>query len=461
MPTKNINPSKDLLTTTSHTWANNPKLLQVLNQIDFSNIKDLVKEKTSDQEVSAEDLSLIEAYHFDPSLPKSDAYFSNLFSLLDASMLTTLFEQANHHFNRAEIQFVLDSWTEKEQRFMQLKRERDEAIRAKEKAEELSLKMSQQIQFFKKEFQNQAKRDLHFTSINYKPVIHLLLVGIDDYPDIKDLMGCVKDVQTFATIFKTQEGKLYKKVNAHLLLNKEATIPNIIKKTEEIIEEANPLDYIYIFFSGHAVLQDLDEDGDKDGYYIAYPEQGKTIHEGKLLSGLQGNTICSLLMQSQSTVLLFCDFCYGGGFIQPLIDANKSSDIEHNVFAMAATHADEFATEDDNGGIFTQAVKRCFETEEADLDGNGVVYLDELYQYTFNEVTEKSETQNPVICVPSNMVNIPIFQLGDKFALPIKEFALTGHIEDDHVIECIFKSMLTPEEYKSFDAKSFEEIMAL
>jgi len=331
----------------------------------------------------------------------------------------------------------------------------------KEKVEELSLKMSQNLHYFKEEYQASAKRDLHFTSEKYKPVIHLLLVGIDDYPDIKDLNGCVKDVQTFATIFKNQKGKLYKKVNPHLLVDKDATTQNIIRKTEEIIEAADPLDYIYIFFAGHAELKDLDGDGDKDGFYITYPEHGKTVDGGKFLSALQGETICSLLMQSQSTVLLFCDFCHSGGFIQPLIDANKSKEIEHNVFAMAASQVNELAAEGQNGGIFTQAVKRCFETEEADLDGNGVVYLDELYQYVFNEVTKNTVDQHPVICVPSTMVNIPIFQFGDNFALPIKELALTGHIEEEYVIESILNTMLPEAAADLFDTTTFNEVIAM
>ena len=127
MTNKNQTPKKDLLTSTSHTWANNPKLLQLLNQIDFRNIKDLIKEKIVGQELSAEDTLLIEDYHFDPSLPKDDAYFSKLFVLLDETKLTTLFKQAKHSFNEVEVEFILDSWNEKERRFAQLRRERDEA----------------------------------------------------------------------------------------------------------------------------------------------------------------------------------------------------------------------------------------------------------------------------------------------------------------------------------------------
>ena len=89
MANKNQAPKKDYLSVTSNSWANNPKLLQVLNQIDFSNIKGLVKEeKSSYQEIAKEGLALIEDYRFDPSLSKDDTYFSNLFSVLSDTTLT-------------------------------------------------------------------------------------------------------------------------------------------------------------------------------------------------------------------------------------------------------------------------------------------------------------------------------------------------------------------------------------
>jgi len=49
-------------------------------------------------------------------LRKNTWDFSTLFSSLAESTLTTLFEEANHPFNQAEIEFILDSWNEKERR---------------------------------------------------------------------------------------------------------------------------------------------------------------------------------------------------------------------------------------------------------------------------------------------------------------------------------------------------------
>lgn len=104
--------SKDLLTTFSNLWDNNPKLIQILNQIDFSSIKKIDPKK--------------EFVKIDK--PRNDAYFSELFAGLKPHQLEQVFYQAAHWMNKQEIQFILDSWHRKESRFAQIKRERDLAI---------------------------------------------------------------------------------------------------------------------------------------------------------------------------------------------------------------------------------------------------------------------------------------------------------------------------------------------
>ena len=445
MSNKNQTVEKDYLVATSHTWANNPKLLQVLNQIDFSAINKINPKK---EFIKSE-------------LPRSEIYFAELFTGLEEAQMKALFQQSTHWLNEAEIQFIIDSWRFKENRFLQLKAERDAA-------KALSLKVGKQLQGFKAKFKDRTRRDLHFIKAGFKPTIHLLLIGIDDYPGkSQDLRGCVKDVQDIAEVFKKQEEKLYKKVNLELLLNEKATISNIIENIEDIIKKAQPLDYVFIYFSGHAGSEDLDKDGEKDGFFCAYPADGEaTINEKghkMFYAPLEGEKVCNLLMDSKSTVLLFSDFCHAESFIQPLIDANHSTEVHqltHNVFAMSACKAEETAGEQADGGFFSQAVKRCFETKEADLDNNGVIYLDELYQYVLKEVAKQREEQTPVVCIPTTTVNIPILQFGDKFNFPERELLLSGHIEDEEVIENILATMLPLEAQDLFATMTFDEIIS-
>lgn len=113
----------------SYLWDSSPKLLQILNQIDFSKIKELIKEKSLDKSETSENLTLKNNYVFNPAQPQSDAYFSELFEGLDEEMLKKLFYESATWLNTAEIQFILDSWNRKEQRFAKLKKERDKAVK--------------------------------------------------------------------------------------------------------------------------------------------------------------------------------------------------------------------------------------------------------------------------------------------------------------------------------------------
>lgn len=88
-----------------------------------------------------------------------------------------------------------------------------------------------------------------------------------------------------------------------------------------------------------------------------------------------------------------------------------------------------------------------------------MVCLDELYQFTSSEVEKNTFGQNVYVIAPPSITNIPLLQLGDTFALPKNELALTGHIEDDDVIKGIMKSMVPDAIRKRLRETSFDEII--
>ena len=156
---------------------------------------------------------------------------------------------------------------------------------------------------------------------------------------------------------------------------------------------------------------------------------------------MTGQELCDELMQFQATVILMAEICDGAAFIEPLAQANKSQSFEkltHNVFAISATSPGEKAGENKDGGYLSTAIFKCFEDPKADLDRNGVIYLDEVYQYTTEAIKKQGYgRQNPMAFSPATLSNIPLIQIGDKFEYPSKEIPLSGHIEDDRVIASI------------------------
>ena len=72
-------PTTEKLFDFSTLWDNNPKLLQMLNQVNFSNIALIRREKG---------LSDLKApYFFDKNQPKNDAYFVELFEGLNPNTI--------------------------------------------------------------------------------------------------------------------------------------------------------------------------------------------------------------------------------------------------------------------------------------------------------------------------------------------------------------------------------------
>jgi len=111
---------EDILTSSSLVWDNSPKLLQVLNEIDFKVIQEIMTESNLGR-LSKELLPFV----LKKFRPLDDAYFAKLFSPLNAAQLKDLFSLSTHWLNQAEVQFIFDSWERKESRFAQLRRESD------------------------------------------------------------------------------------------------------------------------------------------------------------------------------------------------------------------------------------------------------------------------------------------------------------------------------------------------
>ena len=118
MVAKNTNTSDNsIITNTSYLWDNNPKLSQLLNQIDFSPISEIDATKVFQQ----------------TSESKGEDYFTHLFSGLSPIQLEQLFQQSNHWFNEAETQFILSSWLERTSKIKKLQQQLDELSRATDK----------------------------------------------------------------------------------------------------------------------------------------------------------------------------------------------------------------------------------------------------------------------------------------------------------------------------------------
>ncbi|MEO1261075.1 MAG: caspase family protein [Bacteroidota bacterium] len=125
----------DVLTNSSLLWDNNPKLLQVLNEIDFRPAFAKEEELTTAFDAI---LKKYESPAIRPGLSsnaqKNEDFFAEVFALCTDGALIDLFKDAAHWLNNGEIYFIIESWQRKEDRIFKLKAERDAAKRTAKRA---------------------------------------------------------------------------------------------------------------------------------------------------------------------------------------------------------------------------------------------------------------------------------------------------------------------------------------
>lgn len=446
---------KDLTNTVSPYWDSNPNLLQIINQLiypldeeAFQNMISSLKELDEKQKVFLEKLN--EEF-------KSKGTITDLHELMMSGISSQLIHYFLHHgmhwLNEAEVNFIHESWRRRVQRIEEIQRQRDDAIKA-------AIESAKMAHAFKQKLKERGRMDLEMIKRGIKPDLHYLLVGINTYfSPLPPLGACVQDVEKMEAAFSQEEGKLYEKVYKHTLTEEKATKKNIFQALAQIQAEASPTDYVIIFLVGHAIAREVnDQNGQQaysKGYFLPYlnEEQSSKLdikNDSIDDQCLSGDELCEMLMTFSSKVVLILDICYGGEFLQPLVEANHSKQVDtlaHNVFAISGTSYGQVSYEEKDkhgelGGIFSNALRHCFDSKEADLDGNGVVYLDELYRYA-NEYVQKSDHEQDVFAViPPTMTNIPLIQLSNSFELPGLEIALSGHIEEEDVIMGIIRTFL-------------------
>ena len=178
-------------------------------------------------------------------------------------------------------------------------------------------------------------------------------------------------------------------------------------RIEDVFADSQPDDLLLLHFSGHGVKSDTGE------LFVA----ARNTRPDRLAStAVSADFIQRCMKTSRArSIVLFLDCCYGGAFGQGVVvraagpvnvmDSfpagrlgggrgraviSASSAIEY-AFEGTALAADERA----KPSVFTSAVVEGLRTGEADRDEDGLVSLDELYDYVFDRVRAENPKQTP------------------------------------------------------------------
>jgi uncharacterized caspase-like protein len=225
-----------------------------------------------------------------------------------------------------------------------------------------------------------------------------LIVASDDYtdPELRRLRAPASDAQALAAVLRDPGIGGFQ---VRTLLNEPAH--EVSLAVEEFFADRTPDDLLLVHFSCHGVK---DEGGE------LYFATANTRLRRLGATAVAAEFVNRRMSRSRSRrVVLLLDCCYAGAFERGMTArAGAGMAIEEHFggrgrAVITASSAMEYAFEGDQladtqelqPSVFTGALVEGLETGEADRDQDGLVGLDELYDYVYDKVRAATPNQTP------------------------------------------------------------------
>lgn len=217
--------------------------------------------------------------------------------------------------------------------------------------------------------------------------LHALVVGVSKYgnPNIPSLSLADKDAKAFGEFLESQK-KVFKNTRVTFLLNEKATKCEVEKYLYYTLHKAGKDDTIILFFSGHGAYDPMRP---QDLLFLTHDSEPDYLRATSVkMSGLD-----FLKGIEAERVLIIADACHAGGFSemkpkatlptvqQFLSEARRSS----GRAIITSGKEDQLSWEipNLNGSVFTHNLIQGLRGK-ADKDHDGVVTLNEAYQYAYD-----------------------------------------------------------------------------
>jgi hypothetical protein len=225
-----------------------------------------------------------------------------------------------------------------------------------------------------------------------------LIVASSEYadPGLRRLRAPASDAQALAAVLRDPQIGGFE---VRTLLNESAYEVNLA--VEEFFADRRPDDLLLVHFSCHGVK---DQDGEL--YFAAT----NTVLRALGATAVAAEFVNRRMSRSRSRrVVLLLDCCYAGAFERGMTArAGAGVGIEAQFggrgrAVITASSAMEYAFEGDEladtqelqPSVFTSALVQGLATGEADRDQDGMVALDELYDYVYDKVRAATPNQTP------------------------------------------------------------------
>jgi len=226
-----------------------------------------------------------------------------------------------------------------------------------------------------------------------KPDFWALVAGINQFsnPDIS-LRFARSDAEAVAAVLDNKaSSKLFRNTHITLLTDEKATVGNIRKALNHLKQKARPEDVVVIYLASHGEIRE-------GRYFLLTTSTDYLMTEDLEKSCLLEEELRDQLSEiPASKKLLLIDACKSGKMVLAMNRGlSESSTMELlsravGTYVISAATEAQYASEGYNGhGLFSYVLIKGLEGA-ADLDGNGVVEVDELKLYVKDRVPKLSQ----------------------------------------------------------------------
>jgi len=246
-----------------------------------------------------------------------------------------------------------------------------------------------------------------------KPNLYFVGIGVSNFQNSEfNLTYADDDAVSVHEIFSSGSSPVYNNISSSLLLNEEATKDNIMNQFKELAKVVTPKDQVILFIASHGI--------NADGFYYVLTHEAD---KGDLIGTcLNWNELAEVLSTLPCRVLMFLDTCHSGALGSNLT-SNKNylkntealrelGSAEVGVVIMSGSTGDESSLESAEWehGVFTLSLIKGLKEKEADLRGDGLIFLRELDFFVSNNVYDLTNgKQNPTTQKPSTISKLLIY----------------------------------------------------
>jgi formylglycine-generating enzyme required for sulfatase activity len=223
-----------------------------------------------------------------------------------------------------------------------------------------------------------------------------LVIAADNFedPDLRRLVSPQADAEALAGVLADPN---IGRFEVRTLVNKRSY--EVSRTAEEFFSNRHRDDLLLLYYTGHGLKDDLGQ------LYFAMPDTNRSLLGS---TAFAARFVNDLMSHSRSrTKVLFLDCCHSGAFARGML--NKADRAVHTAerfegqgrIVLTASDAMQYAFEGDDltgkgvRSVFTRFLTEGLTTGQADLNGDGEVDLDELYDYVYERVIIESPAQQP------------------------------------------------------------------